>query len=181
MPEALATSISLTRNHIVTLQYSRLTCCPPVQCCPRKPCTLTLHLESAIRCGRAVRERQRSAARIAQATDYATGEHNSLTASAIREKTPGHFAPVQDLIRKMCREMSGWGAPRIHGELLKLGIDNSESFVPVAAVAKQRRARSGRRVLIEAKHRIVGKVAGKGFVPVPYPKSGEKVVPARSW
>ena len=35
----------------------------------------------------------------------------------------------RDLIRKMCRENSGWGAPRIHGELLKLGIDISESSV----------------------------------------------------
>jgi putative transposase len=29
----------------------------------------------------------------------------------------------------MCRENPGWGAPRIHGELLKLGIDIGESSV----------------------------------------------------
>ena len=29
----------------------------------------------------------------------------------------------------MCRENSGWGAPRIHGELLKLGIDIGETSV----------------------------------------------------
>jgi hypothetical protein len=36
---------------------------------------------------------------------------------------------VRDLIRKMCRENPSWGAPRIHAELLKLGIDISESSV----------------------------------------------------
>jgi putative transposase len=36
---------------------------------------------------------------------------------------------VRDLIRKMCRENPYWGAPRIHGELLKLGIDIGESSV----------------------------------------------------
>ena len=36
---------------------------------------------------------------------------------------------VRDLIRKMCRENPGWGAPRIHRELLKLGLDISESSV----------------------------------------------------
>jgi hypothetical protein len=36
---------------------------------------------------------------------------------------------VRDLIRKMCRENPGWGAPRIHGELLKLGFDIGESSV----------------------------------------------------
>ena len=36
---------------------------------------------------------------------------------------------VRDLIRKMCRENPGWGAPRIHGELLKLGLDIGESSV----------------------------------------------------
>ena len=36
---------------------------------------------------------------------------------------------VRDLIRKMCRENPCWGAPRIHGELLKLGINIAESSV----------------------------------------------------
>jgi len=38
---------------------------------------------------------------------------------------------VRDLIRRMCRENPRWGAPRVHGELLKLGIDIGEtSTVP---------------------------------------------------
>ena len=36
---------------------------------------------------------------------------------------------LRDLIRQMWRENPGWGAPRIHGELLKLGIDIAESSV----------------------------------------------------
>jgi putative transposase len=36
---------------------------------------------------------------------------------------------VRDLIRQMCRENPTWGAPRIHGELLKLGIDIGETSV----------------------------------------------------
>src|SRR5208337_3007399 len=42
---------------------------------------------------------------------------------------PVIFREVRDLIRKMCRDNPGWGAPRIHGELLKLGIDIGESSV----------------------------------------------------
>jgi putative transposase len=38
-------------------------------------------------------------------------------------------ARSRELIRKMCRENPGWGAPRIHGKLLKLGIDIGESSV----------------------------------------------------
>ena len=34
---------------------------------------------------------------------------------------------VRPLIRRMCRENPTWGAPRIHGELLKLGIDIGET------------------------------------------------------
>ena len=36
---------------------------------------------------------------------------------------------VRDLIRRMARENSTWGAPRIHGELLKLGFDIAERTV----------------------------------------------------
>ena len=36
---------------------------------------------------------------------------------------------VRKLIRKMSRENPLWGAPRIHGELLKLGIDFGETSV----------------------------------------------------
>src|SRR5208282_4140979 len=50
----------------------------------------------------------------------------------VRRGQPGRptiAREVRDLIRKMCRENPGWGAPRIHGELLKLGIDVAESSV----------------------------------------------------
>jgi len=36
---------------------------------------------------------------------------------------------VRDLIRKMSRENPLWGAPKIHGELLKLGIEIGETSV----------------------------------------------------
>ena len=38
-------------------------------------------------------------------------------------------AEVRTLIRRMANENSTWGAPRIHGELLKLGFDISERTV----------------------------------------------------
>jgi hypothetical protein len=36
---------------------------------------------------------------------------------------------VRDLIRSMCRQNPTWGAPRIHGELLKLGIEIGQTSV----------------------------------------------------
>ncbi len=36
---------------------------------------------------------------------------------------------IRHLIRRMCRANPLWGAPRIHGEMLKLGIDLSEATV----------------------------------------------------
>ena len=50
----------------------------------------------------------------------------------VRRGQPGR-PPVsketRELIRKMTRENPAWGAPRIHGELLKLGIDVGETSV----------------------------------------------------
>ena len=45
---------------------------------------------------------------------------------------------IRDLIRQMCRENPGWGAPRIHGELLKLGLDIGESSVSKYLVRSSR-------------------------------------------
>jgi len=48
-----------------------------------------------------------------------------------RKGSPGRAGvgrEVQELVRRMARE-NGWGAPRIHGELLKLGFRVSERTV----------------------------------------------------
>ena len=50
----------------------------------------------------------------------------------VRRGQPGRpviSREIRALIRRMCRENPGWGAPRIHGELRKLGIDLGESSV----------------------------------------------------
>jgi putative transposase len=50
----------------------------------------------------------------------------------VRRGQPGRPAishEIRGLIRQMSRENPGWGAPRIHGELLKLGIDIGESSI----------------------------------------------------
>ena len=50
----------------------------------------------------------------------------------IRHGRPGRPTVPEDvrrLIRTMCRDNPLWGAPRIHGELLKLGIDIGQTSV----------------------------------------------------
>ena len=43
---------------------------------------------------------------------------------------------VRDLIRRMSIENALWGAPKIHGELLKLGIDVAQSTVSKLCLLK---------------------------------------------
>jgi len=50
---------------------------------------------------------------------------------------PKVAAEVCSLIRRMSLENSLWGAPRIHGELLKLGVEVAQSTV-AAYMAKHR-------------------------------------------
>ena len=50
----------------------------------------------------------------------------------VRHGQPGHppvSQEIRQLIRKMSRDNPLWGAPRIHGELLKLGIEIGETSV----------------------------------------------------
>jgi putative transposase len=46
-----------------------------------------------------------------------------------RPGRPGISKDIRELIRTMSKTNSLWGAPRIHGELLKLGIDVSQATV----------------------------------------------------
>jgi hypothetical protein len=46
-----------------------------------------------------------------------------------RPRRPAVRKDARELIRRMSRENPLWGAPRIHGELLKLGIDSGETSV----------------------------------------------------
>lgn len=58
-----------------------------------------------------------------------------------RSKWPGrHKVPkeVRNLIRQMSRANALWGAPRIHGELLKLGIEVSQATVSKYLVRHRR-------------------------------------------
>jgi putative transposase len=45
---------------------------------------------------------------------------------------------IRDLIRRMSRENPLWGSPRIHGELLKLGIEISETSVAKYMVRRRK-------------------------------------------
>jgi putative transposase len=56
-------------------------------------------------------------------------------------------AEIQELIRRMARENPTWGAPKIHGELLKLGYVLSERSVSRYLRAVQRRGDPGKRWL----------------------------------
>jgi len=46
-----------------------------------------------------------------------------------RAGRPSVSSEIRGLVRQMSRENPLWGAPRIHGELLKLGVDVSQSSV----------------------------------------------------
>ncbi len=67
-----------------------------------------------------------------------------------RGQAPGRAtitAEIQDLIRRMAPENPSWGAPKIHGELLKLGFVLSERSVSRYLRAVQRRGDPGKRWL----------------------------------
>ena len=66
----------------------------------------------------------------------------------VRHGQPGRpviSLEIRDLIRKMCRENPSWGAPRIHGELLKLGVHVSERTVSRYLSRLRRNGNAGQR------------------------------------
>ena len=70
----------------------------------------------------------------------------------IRRGTPGRPAvpkEIRDFIRTMSRENPLWGAPRIHSELLKLGIDIGETSVSKYMIRRRRPPSQSWRTFLE--------------------------------
>src|SRR5574337_348414 len=68
-----------------------------------------------------------------------------------RRGTPGRpevSQEVRDLIRKMSLANPIWGAPRIHGELLKLGIEVSQATVAKYMARQQKPPSQARRTFL---------------------------------
>jgi hypothetical protein len=69
-----------------------------------------------------------------------------------RHGRPGRLAVSQEirqLIRRMSRENPLWGAPKIHGELLKLGFNISETSVSKYLVRRKRSPSQSWRTFLE--------------------------------
>jgi transposase InsO family protein len=85
----------------------------------------------------------------------------------VRHGQPGRpLVPreVRDLIRQMCRDNPLWGAPRIHAELLKLGIDIGETSVTKYMVRVRRPPSQTWRAFLE---NHVSQLASVDFFTVP--------------
>ena len=79
---------------------------------------------------------------------------------------PAIAAEIRGLIRRLAEENSHWGAPKIHGELLKLGLVVSERSVARYLKRIRRRGDPGKRWLaILESHREV--IAAFDFFTVP--------------
>ena len=83
-----------------------------------------------------------------------------------RPGRPKITSELQKLIRSMATENPTWGAPRIHGELLKLGFEISECTVSRYLGRMKRHGDSGKRWLTFLKnHREA--IAAMDFFTVP--------------
>jgi transposase InsO family protein len=71
---------------------------------------------------------------------------------------------IRDLIRRMSRENPLWGAPRIHGELLKLGINLSETSVGKYLIRRRRPPSQTWRTFLE---NHLGSLVSVDFFTVP--------------
>ena len=81
-----------------------------------------------------------------------------------REGRPPVSAELRELIRRMSVANPGWGAPRIHGELGKLGIQVSETTVAKYMVRHRRPPSQTWRTFL---HNHVNDLASADFFVVP--------------
>jgi len=71
---------------------------------------------------------------------------------------------IRELIRKMSQANPRWGAPRVHGELLKLGIDISQVAVSKFMIRRRKPPSQGWRTFLD---NHVGDLVSIDFFTVP--------------
>lgn len=81
-----------------------------------------------------------------------------------RKGRPAVASEIRGLIRKMSRANPRWGAPRVHGELLKLGIDISQAAVSKYMVRHRKPPSQGWRTFLD---NHVGNWVSVDFFTVP--------------
>lgn len=77
------------------------------------------------------------------------GFRRHWTAKCRKRGRPPIDPQIRVLIRRMCEANPLWGAPRIHGELLKLGINISESVVSKYMIRNRKPPSQGWRTFLE--------------------------------
>jgi len=84
-----------------------------------------------------------------------------------RDKTIGRpriSTELIELIRRISRENQTWGAPRIHGEMVKLGYDLSEATVARYMIKRRGRPNQNWTTFL---HNHLGEIAAIDFLTVP--------------
>lgn len=77
---------------------------------------------------------------------------------------PAIATEIRELIRKMSRANPRWGAPRVHGELLKLGIDISQATVSKHMIRNRTPPSQGWRTFLD---NHIGDLVSIDFFTVP--------------
>ena len=84
---------------------------------------------------------------------------------------------VRALIRKMCRANPSWGAPRIHGELLKLGFNVGESSVSKYMVRSRKPPSQTWRTFLETHAKQLDGALGPSYSSSPFRDCTEAFYP----
>jgi len=83
---------------------------------------------------------------------------------------------VRDLIRRMSIENPLWGAPKIHGELLKLGIDVARSTVSIYMVPRQGRPLQTRKIFLRNHVEKLRRLISLSFRRLPFGSYSQRVL-----
>jgi putative transposase len=98
-----------------------------------------------------------------------------------RSGRPSLDREVRDLIRQMNSASPLWGAPRIHGELLKLGIEISQATVAKYMVRLRRTPSPTWRSFLRNQVKVAEVLVSPAATPLSVKRSGVAFYPRSRW